>query len=72
MIIVIIALGYSPYMVIYYMIIVIIALGYSPYMVIYYMIIVIIALGYSPYLIVIPWARVVCLIYTPETRGPQA
>ena len=24
------------------------------------------------YLIVIPWARVVCLIYTPEARGPQA
>ena len=23
------------------------------------------------YLIVIPWARVVCLIYTPEARGPQ-
>ena len=39
MIIVIIALGYSPYMVMYYMIIVIIALGYSPYMVMYHMII---------------------------------
>ena len=24
------------------------------------------------YLIVIPWAQVVCLIYTPEARGPQA
>ena len=24
------------------------------------------------YLIVIPWARVVCLIYTPKARGPQA
>ena len=24
------------------------------------------------HLIVIPWARVVCLIYTPEARGPQA
>ena len=24
------------------------------------------------YVIVIPWARVVCLIYTPEARGPQA
>ena len=26
----------------------------------------------SVYLIVIPWARVVCLIYTPEARGLQA
>ena len=24
------------------------------------------------HLVVIPWARVVCLIYTPEARGPQA
>ena len=24
------------------------------------------------YLVVIPWARVVCLIYTPKARGPQA
>ena len=24
------------------------------------------------HLIVIPWAQVVCLIYTPEARGPQA
>ena len=24
------------------------------------------------YVIVIPWAGVVCLIYTPEARGPQA
>ena len=24
------------------------------------------------YVIVIPWARVVCLIYTPDARGPQA
>ena len=26
----------------------------------------------SAYLVVIPWARVVCLIYTPEARGPRA
>ena len=24
------------------------------------------------HLIVIPWARAVCLIHTPEARGPQA
>ena len=24
------------------------------------------------YLVVIPWAQVVCLIYTPEAQGPQA
>ena len=23
------------------------------------------------YLVVIPWARVVCLIYTPKARGPR-
>ena len=28
--------------------------------------------SYEVHLIVIPWARVVCLIYTPEARGPQA
>ena len=28
--------------------------------------------AYNLHLIVIPWARVVCLIYTPEARGPQA
>ena len=27
---------------------------------------------FNDYLVVIPWARVVCLIYTLEARGPQA
>ena len=29
--------------------------------------------GYSPlYVIVVTWARVLCLIYMPQARGPQA
>ena len=43
---------------------------FNPYLLFNFLIIYIYRLYI--YLIVIPWARVVCLIYTPEALGPQA